>query len=117
MNEYQLNVRKVAEKMAAASMGETDLTQYETKEDWISLYTPQARIAISLQAESFKQGINCGHTPDVWEDNVRLTIEEMMIHRGLIDPTKCQYCDTTLTTDKTGTYCDNNKCDQFWQTK
>lgn len=120
MNEYQLNVRKVAEEMAKLnhiSIFE-DLTP-AAKEDSISFYNEPARIAVRLQAESYAAGYVSAYSGDVpggmamWESNCR----EEMIELGLIDPIKCQSCDTALTTDDTGTYCNNNKCDQFWITK
>lgn len=105
--EYELHIKQVADLMYAE-----DLVPRPA-----DFYIPAARIAVRLQAESFKRGINCGKVADVWEDNKRLTTEEMMIARGLIDPTKCQSCDTILTIDHTGTYCNNNNCSLFWQTK
>lgn len=74
--------------------------------------TDQARIAVRLQMEAFRDGAEWGAEGK--------GIEAELFERGLIsdkEPGSCPICSIEYTTDETGTYCDNHNCKDFWQTK
>jgi len=69
-----------------------------------------AKEVFRLQAENVRSALE-------WSGEFTGDINKYLIDLGLIDPTKCNSCNVTLTTDDTGTYCDNHNCNKFWQTK
>lgn len=109
---YDERVREVAEEFIHDA--HVKATGDKWYEDMIVKAMPLARIAVRLQAEEARLAYDHCNTEPVFNP---IGIDKHLTERGLIDPSKCQSCDWILITDDTGKYCDNNKCDKFWQTK
>jgi hypothetical protein len=128
MMEQEILLATIAEEIAKVNIKELLDTPWESlsasqKEDYIRLYTTEAEVAVKFCDKYYKAGF-----ADGGRNGSDLSLKDRKDRRdmireaiGLKVPVKqkesCEVCGSGLTTDSTGTYCDNHKCNSFWHNR